>query len=91
MLQEMEQNHAFGTGTARWIQIICPAANSAVVRLGDVNISATQGLPIAAGGGMLYPPLPANPIIRGSNQLYDLSTLYYRAASGDKVSIVWSK
>ncbi len=76
------------SGSARWIQFIAPAGNGAVVRIGDSLTSATRGLPMAAGGGLMLPPLPVD--TRNSNQavLYKLSAIYYYAGSGDKLDMV---
>ncbi len=76
------------SGSARWVQIIVPTGNGAVVRVGDSLTSATRGLPLASGSGMMYPPLPVD--TRNSNQavLYKLSTLYYYAANGDVFNVV---
>lgn len=72
-------------GLARWVQIIAPGGNAATVRLGDPSTSATIGLPIAPGGGFLFPPLPADSA-RGGASAYNLSNIWVYVASGDKVS-----
>ena len=77
--------HALGTGTARWIIIDCASTNSAAVRLGDLNVGASRGTACAAGGGFFYPPLTV-----GSN-LYDLSKIYYRAASSDVLRVQFAQ
>ena len=80
--------HQFTTAItgARWIQFICAAGNSGTaVRIGDVNISATRGDTCAAGGGVFVPEPVTSP------RTYDLSTWYYLAQSGDKVSITYGK
>ncbi len=77
--------HALGTsGVARWIQIIAPSGNSAVIRIGDSNTSASRGLPIAPGGGIMLPPTSQAPG-------YDLTRVFYYATTGDKVNIAWAK
>ncbi len=81
--------HVLGTGVARWVQVNCAAANSAAVRLGDSNTSATRGAPMPAGGGMMLPPIPSAPTYQAPDQYYDLSKIYYYAANGDKISLVW--
>lgn len=68
------------SGTARWIQFIAPPTNAASVRCGDVNVSTTRGLPLAAGAGQFFP---------FQAQLYSLSSLYCYIGSGDKLSIAW--
>lgn len=67
---------------ARWVQIVAPAANTAAVRFGDSNTSASRGIPIAAGGSMYL----------GESQKsspYDLATLYYYAANNDKLTLTY--
>lgn len=78
-------NHQVSTSTApvRWVLFIAPAANTAVVRIGDSGISATEGASLAAGGGLMLPPV--------NGRFYDLSTTYYRAATGDKLNIIWAR
>ena len=84
--------HAITTsGSARWVIFICPSTNSAAVRIGDSSISATQGAPVAAGGGLMFPAIPPDPRQATQNQLYDLTKIYYRAGTGDKVSIIYVK
>lgn len=80
-----------GGGSCRWVQVVAPSTNSAAVRIGDSAISATQGLTVAAGNGQMLPPLTVDPreSIAGLH-LYDMSQLYYRAASGDKLSVIWA-
>lgn len=70
---------------ARWVQIIAPAGNSAVVRIGDVNTSNTRGASVAAGGGFMLPPSATSP------QNYDLSKIYYYAANGDKLTVTYAQ
>lgn len=79
------------SGTARWVQFIAASGNAAVVRVGDSNVSTTRGLPIAAGAGQMFPMLNGDQRSSVNQQYYDLSTIYYVAAIGDKVSIVWVK
>lgn len=71
------------TGGARWIQIVAPATNSASVRWGDANTSATRGNIIAAGGGQMLPPL-------SGGDYYPLASVYVYVASGDKVTVTWA-
>lgn len=86
-------NHAFASvvTSARWVQIIAATANAAVVRIGDTNISATRGLPMAAGSGLSFPPMPPDARFSTSHNLYDLSKIFYRAGSGDKISVAWGQ
>lgn len=69
-------------GEALWVLFVAPSGNSGVVRVGDSNVSATRGIPIAAGTGFM---LPFSQGLIG----YDLSKLYWYAASPDKVNIIW--
>ncbi len=76
------------SGTARWVQINALTGNGAVIRVGDSATSATRGLPIAAGAGMMYPPMPIDTRVSNQASLYRVSTLYYYAASGDKLNVL---
>ncbi len=72
--------------SALWVSFIAPSGNGAVVRIGDSTTSATVGQPIAAGGSFFMPVRHAP----GREGLYDLTSLYYYAGSGDKISVAWS-
>ncbi len=73
------------SGTCKALQIIAQVGNAAVVRIGDSTVSASAGLPIAAGGGLFLPPITFS---NGSSFVsYKLSAMYYYAGSGDVVSI----
>ena len=72
---------------ASWVQFVAPSTNSGIVRIGGSAITTTRGIPIAAGGGMFYPPLPADARDNSSDRRYDLTTVYYLIAVGDKLSI----
>ncbi len=74
---------------ARWIQLVAPAGNGAVARWGDVNISASRGAIIAAGGGQYFPP--ASTAVGGSptSTYYDLNRIYYRCTAPDVLTISW--
>jgi len=77
--------HAVSTaGIARWVLFVAPAANAAVVRVGDSNAGASRGIPIAAGGGYLLPVVSGFPG-------YDLTKIFYYCTSADKVNISWAK
>jgi hypothetical protein len=77
------------SGTARWVLFMPLVTNSAVVRVGDINVGGSRGAPVAAGGGLLYPVLstqagdPKQP-------LYNLASIYVYIANGDKISIQWA-
>lgn len=84
-------NHQLSTTSqlARWIQLVAPSTNAAVVRWGDVNISGSRGAEIAAGGGQYFPP--ASTVVGGSatSTYYDPSRIYYRCTSPDVLTITW--
>lgn len=83
--------HTFAaSGVCKAIQIILPAGNSAVVRVGDSTTSVSKGLPLAAGSGLWLAPLTSG---KGGQeqQYYSLADLYYYAATGDKVDFVCFK
>lgn len=73
------------SGTARWVQIVARSTNASVVIVGDSAITTTRGVPIAPGGGFMFPAS------QNSNDPYPLSSIYYLAQTGDKVSILWAK
>lgn len=71
--------------TARWVVVISASTNSAVIRLGGSTVSSSQGAAIAVGGGFMCPPIPAGSVY------YDLNALYYYAATGDKLTVIWGR
>lgn len=78
--------------TARWIVFFAPSGNSNPVRVGDSNISSTQGIYLTPGTGYLYPPIPPDAFQPTStNNFYDLSTFYYLVQTGDKVVVTWAQ
>ena len=77
------------TGTAKWVLVIAPTTNSATVRIGDQNTSVSRGAAVAAGAGLMLPPIPPSSTLAAKDQVYGLSSIYYYAAVGDKLSIVW--
>lgn len=81
--------HAVGTGQVRWVLFITPSTNSAAVRVGDSSVSTTRGAPIAAGGGLFFPPIPPDGRDASSQKMYSLAQIYYVAQTNDKVSISW--
>src|SRR5678815_3429420 len=82
--------HAIQTsGTARWVQIITFSTNSAIVRIGDSNVGSSRGLPIAAGGGYLFAPIPADSREAVVEHLYRLSSIYYYCTASDKLAVLW--
>ena len=76
------------SGSARWVQFVATTGNAAAVRVGDSLTSATRGIPVAAGGGWLFPPMPVDTRMSGQASLYKLSTIYYYAASSDTLNVV---
>jgi hypothetical protein len=78
------------SGTARWIQITALAGNSATVQVGGANVSTTIGVPVAAGGGMFFPPLPFDSRLSTSQSYYPLSGIWVYVANGDKVNFTWA-
>jgi hypothetical protein len=73
------------TASCRWVLFVALPANVAAVRVGDSNVSATRGIPVAASGGVI-PPMSA----QGSSAMgyvYPLAGLYVFGTSGDQVSI----
>lgn len=77
------------SGTARWLQVIAPSGNSAVIRCGGSTVSATIGAPVAAGGGLFYPAMPVDTRQAVNQHYYDLSKIYCYVGSGDKVNFSW--
>jgi hypothetical protein len=67
-----------------WLQVICPTGNAAAIRIGDPSTSATSGLAIPAGGGMLFPPI-------GDDQYLDLALIYVYGTTTDKISAVYGR
>lgn len=83
--------HAVATsGTARWIQFIADPANGAAVRIGDSNITTSRGSRVAAGGGLLWPPVSCG-TANAENCKYVLAQVFYLAQTGDKISITWGQ
>jgi hypothetical protein len=77
-------------GQARWVQVIAQTGNAAAVRVGGSTVSATNGIPVAAGAGFFFPPIPVDqgqPV--STNNYYDLTSIYVYVGSGDKVSVIW--
>ena len=83
------------TEIARWVQFVAPLSNSAVhcsatditacPRVGNVNASATQGIPLAPGAGYMLPVLPTG------QPGYLTAQIYVWIATGDKVDVAWAK
>ncbi len=77
------------SGSARWVLFVAPSTNSAVIRIGDSATGATRGAPVAAGGGLLFPPVAADSRESATQHLYNLANIYYYVTTSDKVSIQW--
>jgi hypothetical protein len=75
------------SGTARWIQIIAPSGNSAVVRLG-YGATSSRGAAIAAGGGFFFPPLTRQDLAPVQN-VYALAETCMYIANGDSVTVTY--
>lgn len=77
------------TRTATWLQFIIGGApgstfSTTPTRVGDANISATQGAPIPTGGSQFLPwrkPPESAP--------YKLAQVYYLAPVGVSVSVLY--
>lgn len=80
---------ASASGTARWIQVIAPSGNSAVIRCGGSTVSATVGAPVAAGGGFFFPAMPVDERQAVNQHYYNLASIYCYVGSGDKVNFLW--
>lgn len=79
------------TGSCRTVQIIAPSGNAAVVRIGDSTTTSSKGLPVAAGAGLFLPPLDSDQRESVQQHFYNLSAIYYYAASNDKLDFVCFK
>src|SRR5690348_10761860 len=73
---------------ANWIQFTIPVTqatgvttNTAAVRVGDKNVSATQGTVVPVFG-MLFPPI-------SDGQYLDLSQVYAFIATNDKLQVTY--
>lgn len=70
------------SGTARWVQVVGNKTNTSDIRVSyGVTATATNGIPVVPGGGMMLPP---------QGQEYSLAYVSVYIASGDKVSFVWN-
>ncbi len=79
------------SGLARAVQFVTPAGNAATVLIGDSTTSATSGIPLVAGAADYWPPWPDNKSVLGKDSYHDLSKIYYFAAVGDKLNVVYWK
>lgn len=65
-----------------WVQVVCPTSNATSMRVGDINTSATSGIAIPPGGGMMFPAI-------SDTQYLDLALVYIYGTTTDKVSVVY--
>lgn len=79
------------TGQVRWVQFVALAANGAAIRIGDSSVSATRGTAVAPGGGFMLPPIPADPRDDYLRNFYNLNSIYYYAANGDKITVTYAQ
>lgn len=85
-------SHQLATsGQARWVQFVALAANGAAIRIGDSNVSATRGTAVAAGGGFMLPPVSNDNRESTQDHFYNLSSIYYYAGSGDKITVTYAQ
>lgn len=77
------------SGSARWVQVIAPSTNGAVIRCGGTTVSATVGAPVAAGGGLFFPAVPVDSRLSTSQFYYNLANIRCYVGSGDKVNFSW--
>lgn len=84
--------HRFTTvvTSARTMCFTAPATNTAAVRVGDANTSATRGQYIAPGGAYCGPVLSVDPRTAIGQHVYDLSKWYYYAGVGDRITILYA-
>jgi hypothetical protein len=80
---------AVGTAgqTAHWIQFTAASTNTSTIRVGDANISASRGTIL--GSGVSASNLNYVMPVDGVNPDYQLSQVFWLAATGDKISITY--
>ena len=70
--------------TAKWVQVVTPAANGASVFIGGPEVAAGVGFEIPKGwAGQLFPP------ISELLELYDLSQINVYISTGDKLDVLY--
>jgi hypothetical protein len=72
------------TASCRIILFVALPTNSAAIRVGDSNVGASQGIPIAAGGSVTTPDTAS---AKSLGYVYALTSLYFYGTSGDKLSL----
>lgn len=69
------------------IVITAPAANTGNMYVGDSTVTSANGLELPKGGA---PVIIKAPVVNGHQQMFDLSKLYFDAAtSGDKLRVAY--
>lgn len=72
--------HAINSSSgSRWLQIIALSTNTGTIRIGDSNVSATRGAPVAPGGGLF--------LSLGNG--IAINSVYYYCTASDKLSVIW--
>jgi hypothetical protein len=66
-------------GTCRWVQFVALPGNQAAIRIGDVNVGPGRGIMVEPGIPYLTPP--------AAGYSFALGSLYFYAASNDKLSV----
>lgn len=72
---------AIGVGTAAAVDVIALSGNSGVLRCADSTVSASRGVPIAAGGTYRFGAKQGNLVV-------DLTRQFCFGANGDKFAIM---
>ncbi len=73
---------AAGVNQCKWFQLVGVTIAAAASRIGDADVSATQGYPLTAGGGQFFPP------VARANAFYDLTQIYFFLNSGDTANLM---
>jgi hypothetical protein len=74
----------------RMCQLQAPSTNTAEVRWGDSNTSASRGAAIPPGYGQFIPPYGSQ-FASGGAMRFDLKTTYVRVVTGDKLRVTCAK
>jgi hypothetical protein len=69
----------------KFVQILADSANTAAIRIGGVEVSATIGFPLIAGASQF-----ATPIAEPMMEFFPLSGIYVYAALGDKYYVIYA-
>lgn len=76
------------SGSAKWVQIVAPSANSATARWGDSSTTSSRGGLLPAGSGQFLPPVSRTVNDSVQVTLYQLPSIYVYIANGDKITVV---